>query len=229
MLLSKRLLSIAGYVVPGNRVVDVGTDHGYIPIWLVEKGICSHVIASDIKEGPLKKAIENAAKSEVDDSIDFSLSAGLDGCSPDAVDTIIIAGMGGETIIGILNAAPWAKEKTLIIQPQTKIPELRSWMNENGYDITNASLVDDAGRIYVVWQCAAGNTRDIPSYELYVDRRLIEAQDPLLAIYIDSIVKKLRHKAQGMEKAAASREGELERCRAAIDELLRIRKELDNA
>lgn len=229
MILSKRLQRIADYVPAGSRVADVGTDHGYIPVWLVQNGICEHVIASDIRPEPLKRAVESAKNNGVSDKISFLLCPGLEKCQPQEVDTVIIAGMGGETIIEILSAAPWTREKELVLQPQTKIPELRSWLNSNGYDVAEASLVADMGRIYLVWRCTSGGGREIPVHELYVDRTLSERGDGLLGIYIDSIVKKLRHKLLGMKKAAAAEACELERCTAAIDGLLKMKEEAQNA
>lgn len=229
MLLSKRLQKIADYVAQGSRVADVGTDHGYIPVWLVQNAVCQRVIASDIRPEPLKRAVENAKKNGASDKITFLLCPGLEQCPPSEVDTVIIAGMGGETIIEILAAAPWAREKKLVLQPQTKIPELRSWLNENGYGLEDASLVADTGRIYVVWSCAAGGGFEIPAHELYVDSALLARRDELLEIYIDSVVKKLRHKMQGLKRAAAADPLELEHCQAAIRGLLKMKEEAKDA
>lgn len=229
MLLSKRLQEIADYVRPGSRVADVGTDHGYIPVWLVQNGVCGHVYASDLRPEPLKRAVESAEKNGVADRISFLLCPGLEKYSPGDIDTVIMAGMGGETIIEILAAAPWTREKELILQPQTKIPELRNWLNSSGYDVAGASLVADTGRIYLVWRCVSGGGRELAAHELYVDRRLSERGDALLGIYIDSIVKKLRHKTQGMKKARCVDPRELERCEAAIDGLLKMKEEAQNA
>lgn len=229
MLLSKRLQRIADYIRPGSRVADVGTDHGYIPVWLVQNGVCEQVYASDLRPEPLKRAVESAEKNGVSDRISFLLCPGLEKYSPRELDTVVIAGMGGETIIEILAAAPWTKEKELILQPQTKIPELRSWLNSNGYDVAEASLVADTGRIYLVWRCVSGGGRELAEHELYVDRTLSERGDGLLGIYIDSIVKKLRHKALGMKKARAADLQELERCEAAIEGLLKMKEEAQNA
>ena len=229
MLLSKRLQKIAGYVAQGSRAADVGTDHGYIPVWLVQNGVCEHITASDIRLEPLKRAMENAEKNRVSDKIRFLLCPGLEQYSPQDIDTVIIAGMGGETIIEILADAPWTREKKVILQPQTKIPELRSWLNANGYDVCGASLVADMGRIYVVWSCSAGGGRALPAHELYADRTLLEKRDELLGIYIDTVVKKLRHKVQGMKRAACADPPELERCQEAICGLLKMKEEAQNA
>ena len=229
MILSKRLQCIADFVPSGSRVVDVGTDHGYIPLWLLKNGVCDYVIASDIRQGPLQKAIENAQREELTEAIRFVLAPGLDGCHAEEVDTILIAGMGGETIIEILTAAPWAREKHLVIQPQTKIPELREWLNEYGYDVKAASLVYDTGRLYVVWNVTAGERRALTEMDLLLDPALIARRDPLLPAYIDNLVKKLRYKIQGLEKAVAGDGSELKESRETLERLLQVRKEQENA
>lgn len=229
MILSKRLQCIADFVPVGSRVVDVGTDHGYIPLWLLKNGVCNYVVASDIREGPLQKAKENAERENLTDAIRFVLAPGLDGCDARDVDTILIAGMGGETIIEILSAAPWARDKCLVIQPQTKIPELRAWLNENGYDVKAATLVYDNGRLYVVWNVSAGERRALTETDLLLDPALIVQRDPLLPAYIDNLVKKLRYKIQGLEKAVTADDSELKENCETLEHLLRVRKEQENA
>ena len=229
MPLSKRLQRIADYVPAGSRVVDVGTDHGYIPLWLVENGLCASVIASDIREEPLKKAVNNARKAGAAEQIRFVLAAGLDGCRPEEVDVIIIAGMGGETILSILEAAPWAHEKLLILQPQTKAAELRNWLNGQNYAMEDASLVDDSGRIYLVWKLSAGEKLPLTPADLYVDPVLRKKRDPLLRAYVDGLIKKMRSKIQGLEKAAAADAEELSDSRQALGGFLAIREEWKNA
>ena len=229
MLLSKRLQKITDYIQPNSRVADIGTDHGYIPVWLAQNGICANVIASDIRPEPLKRAMVNAERNGVSDRISFRRCPGLEKFVSDELDTVIIAGMGGEAIIEILSAAPWTREKKLILQPQSKIPELRLWLNDNGYNVNEASLVADMGRIYVVWSCAAGGWRELPEHELYVDRTLIQKGDELLGGYIDAAVKKLRHKVHGMKKASCADLQEIERVTLAIGGLLKMKEEWQNA
>lgn len=219
--LSKRLACIAGYVAPGSRVVDVGTDHGYIPAYLLENGICSHVIASDIRPGPLKRAEMTARNAGVYENIEFLLCPGLEKCPAGAVDTIIIAGMGGETIISILAAAPWAKDKRLIIQPQSKLPELREWLAGNGYAIQDAQLVSDTGRIYLVWLVSAGSM-DVPGV---IDKQLIAKRDPLLPVYLEGEIKKKLKILRGMESASACDATSLEKSRRELEQLQKLREE----
>ena len=129
--LDDRMMSAASFVNRGDVVADVGTDHGYLPIYLILSGIIPFAVASDIREGPLGRARKNARKYGVDQKMKFELSDGLafleDGCP---VDDIIICGMGGETIISIIEASDYPKKSgvRLILQPMTKAFELREYL-----------------------------------------------------------------------------------------------------
>ena len=103
--LQPRLQCLADLVPAGAKLVDVGTDHGYLPVWLVQRGHISRAIASDINEAPLRHARETAARCGVTDRIDFRLCSGLDAVAPHEADTVVIAGMGAETSASVLSAA----------------------------------------------------------------------------------------------------------------------------
>ncbi|MBE7017361.1 MAG: SAM-dependent methyltransferase [Ruminococcaceae bacterium] len=218
---------MAEKVKPGEIVADVGTDHGYIPVWLVQKQICSRVIASDIKDGPLQTAVRTAKNACVEDKIDFRLCCGLDKYSSDEFDTAIIAGMGGETIISILEAAPWTKSKKLIIQPQSKLPELRRWLFENEYKILDAELVYDTGRIYLVW-IVSGGREENDKFSEVLDYQLIEKRDPLLSSYIEGLIKRELKILNGMEKGANVNDAEITFKKELIRELKNIKEDAIN-
>ena len=222
MRLSNRLQAIADYVRSGDRLIDVGTDHAYIPIFLLKNKIIASAIATDIRSGPLQTAKKDAERFDVAHQLTLIQCDGLSNCSPAAVDTIIIAGMGGETIIGILAAAPWAKEKRLVLQPQTKQAELRSWLSDNGYAISDASLVYDAGRIYLVWLVERGIMPPFAG----VDSALLAHRDPLLAPYIDDQIKRLRKHLHGVEQAALPDAQAIESLREALVRLEEIYDEV---
>ena len=198
MQLSKRLQRIADFVCPGNRIIDVGTDHAYIPIWLLKNGVVKDAIATDIRSGPLERARLDAEHYGVTPHLKLIQCDGLSLCSPEEVDTIIIAGMGGETIAGILSAAPWAREKRLVLQPQTKHAELRAFLGENGYAVVDAALSYDTGRIYLIWLVGAG---EMPPFR-GVDSALLLHRDPLLKPYLEDQIKRLRRVSRGVETAA---------------------------
>jgi len=149
--LSNRLGMLAGYIEAGASVIDVGADHGFLPVHLAQKGAARRIIASDMSAGSLGAAKRSADKRAVSHLIEFIVAPGLDGVGESDVDTIVIAGVGGETIIGILEAAPWTRKgKRLILQPQTKIEELRRFLRDNGYEILETGQTQDRGRTYTI-------------------------------------------------------------------------------
>jgi len=214
--LTQRLEAIKNRIKPDGRVIDVGTDHGMLPVYLIERGLARHVTATDINPDPLDKARKLAAEHGLTDSIDFVLTDGLVGVSPDA-DTVVIAGMGGETMIGILAAAPWLRGRgvQLILQPQSKQRELTVWLGENGYNIIGGSLVRERDKYYVIIEVSSIDPpRGMDEY--YILRLLCGTCDPTLPDYIDTLIKRQRYIVGGLEKSAASDQLEIERNRLSI-------------
>jgi len=220
--LSPRLRRIADYVPRGGTVVDVGTDHAYIPIWLLQEGISAHAYATDIRPGPLERARADAVRHGVAERLTLWLCDGLALCPPEAVDTVILAGMGGETMRGILERAPWAMEKRLILQPQTKLPELRRWLGERGLAVLDAALADDAGRIYLIWLLGAGQ----PEPEPAVDRVLLRKRDPLLRPWLAERIKRAGKELRGLASAQSPDEAALAARRRELEALNRIYREV---
>ena len=157
MQLSKRLLACCQFVAPGDRVADVGCDHGYLSIYLLKNKIAASVIASDINKGPLQSAVANAQKYGVNENVRFFLSDGVRSI-PREFDCMIVAGMGGDTMISILEAAPWLKnpQYRMILQCQSKTPMLRRYLSDKGWQIRSEKVVRDGRFLYtvmeVIWQ-----------------------------------------------------------------------------
>ena len=151
--LSKRLEAACKFVKPGDRVADIGCDHGYLGIYLLKNHLASQVIASDINEGPLNAAVCNAEKYGVRDKMRFYLSDGVKNIPRD-FDAMVCCGMGGDTMISILEAALWLKEGNyrLILQCQSKRPELRKYLGENGWFIRNETVLKDGRFLYTVME-----------------------------------------------------------------------------
>ena len=147
MELSKRLHAVAGLVTEGASVADIGTDHGYIPIYLVKQNIASRVIAADINRGPLERARMHIVGYGVKDRITTRLSDGLEQIEPGEADTMIAAGMGGGLIIRILQKGKPVTDRmrALILQPQSEIEKVRIYLNQNGYQIENEDMVEEYG------------------------------------------------------------------------------------
>ena len=154
--ISKRLLCCASMVQPGSRVADIGTDHGYLGIYLLQSGAARHVIACDLRKDPLENARRNAKLFGVDGEMELRLSDGLEKILPDEVDTVVMAGMGGDLIQKILSQCPWRKREGLqfILQPQSAGNVLRRWMCEDGFEIRREEPVQDGHFLYT-WHLSA--------------------------------------------------------------------------
>jgi len=155
--LQPRLQALADWVRPGARLADIGTDHGYLPVWLRLHGVVEYAIASDLRPLPLEHARRSAAEFGAE-GIDFRLCDGLADLSPEETDTVVIAGMGGETITAILSAAPWALDgkHTLLLQPMSRAEHLRAWLPENGGKVLRERLVEDKGNLYPILEVTGG-------------------------------------------------------------------------
>lgn len=152
MELSIRLKTVAQAVTPGNRVADVGTDHGYVPIYLVKNHLSPGGIAMDVNRGPLEKAKEHIRMEKLGNKIATRLGNGLVPLEPDETDTVIIAGMGGDLICKILNARPefLTAGKELILQPQSEWFKVRQLLAEHSYVIEKEWFLKEDGKYYVI-------------------------------------------------------------------------------
>lgn len=149
--LSPRLRTCCNFIAPGDRVADVGTDHAYLGIWLLTQGLASFVIASDIRQGPLSAARANAQRFGCGDKMGFYLSDGVQSIPRD-FDTLVIAGMGAQTMVHILEAAPWLTGRRLVLQPQNKPQLLRKFLSAGGWRIREEALVRDGRFLYSVME-----------------------------------------------------------------------------
>lgn len=217
--LSDRLLACCGFVHPGDRVADVGCDHGYLSIHLLQSGIASHVYASDVRQGPLSSAKRNAETYGVKNKIDFFLSDGVQSLPRD-FNTLVCAGMGGDTMISILSAAPWLQGGAyrLILQCQSKTPLLRRYLSENGWEIHRETVLRDGRFLYtvmeVVWNPGAPK---LTVGQWYFPPALLKNKSPETAEYCRWVVDGLR---------LAARHRPDEENQQALEELEAIQEEL---
>ena len=213
--LSPRLRLAADLVPQGARLADVGTDHAYLPACLLLEGKIPWAIASDLRKGPLDRARETARQYGCGDKMAFRLCNGLAGSRPGEADAIVIAGMGGETIAQILEAAPWVLEEKipLILQPMSSLPELREWLCGNGYAIAKERLAREGETLYIVMQVTAGEMGPQTPGQLWAGR---QSRDPLRGAYLDQQARKLRRALDGM---ARGRGEEIQKRRQELEEV----------
>ncbi len=161
MQLSKRLSTVASMVTAGNRLADVGTDHGYVPIYLYERKMISGAIAMDVNKGPLERADLHIAEAGLKQKIFTRLSDGLAALEPGEADSVIIAGMGGPLMIRILSSYPetTASLKELILQPQSEVAEVRSWLDQQCYEIVEEHMVYEDGKYYPMFKAVKNPER----------------------------------------------------------------------
>ncbi|MBE7012495.1 MAG: SAM-dependent methyltransferase [Ruminococcaceae bacterium] len=158
MKLSERLLKITEFVRGATVVADIGTDHGYVPVYCVQNGLCDRAIACDINEGPLAAARDHIADSGLSDVIDARLSDGLEALAPNEADTIVIAGMGGFLIRDILirGTEVIGSDTRLILQPMVAAKELREYLADNGFEIVTEKLAREEDKFYNIMYVQKG-------------------------------------------------------------------------
>ena len=187
MKLSARLQAIADFVPKDSIVGDIGTDHGYVPIYLIENNISKKVIATDISANSLNKAIENISLNKYEDKIDSRLGNGLDTIKEFEIDTVIIAGMGGILIKEILDKN-WLKRDSivnLILQPNVATNELREYLITNNFEIIDEKLVKDGKKFYEILVVKKGLSHLKEDSFYQIGDRLIENNDPILSDFIN--------------------------------------------
>ena len=200
LALQPRLQMISSLVPDGAKLVDVGTDHGFIPVKLLLEDRISSAIASDIGAAPLDHARKTADKYDVTDRMDFRLCDGLGAIKEEEADTIVIAGMGGDNIASILVNAPWTKDGALLLlQPMSKAEVLRRFLPENGYTVLEERLVADKGVIYPILTVRGGEMP--PATDAQAWGGFLLQDDPLQIRYLEERILRLRRAAVGLEKA----------------------------
>ena len=217
----KRLLSAAEFVRQGAYFADIGTDHAYLPLFLLKEGKIPRAVCADINRGPLESARKNAEAEGMCEKIKFFLTDGAAALSDEGITDYAICGMGGELIAGIIEAAPHLKSHgvRLILQPMTRPAHLRRDLAENGFSILDERYSDDGGKFYVCL-CAeyTGEYSVICDFEAefgILGQRRAEnrAERGYLDTKIKSLTRAARGKAEGRDKSSPESEllSELER------------------
>ena len=223
--LSPRLGTVASLVPEGARFADVGTDHAYLPVWLLQHGVISSAIAADLRQGPLDRARATARRYGLTERISFRLGDGLSRISPDEADTIAIAGMGGDTIVQILAAAPWTRTAgcRLILQPMSAADDLRGWLQPGGYRIERELLCMDGGTRYTILLVLPGEMPALSPAERWAGRQMPGENSPLRGDLLDDLIVRSERALEGIRRSVRSsdlpRKAELEQVYAGLLEM----------
>ena len=226
MELSVRLQAVADMVTEGLCVADVGTDHGYIPIYLVEHGKNPSAIAMDVNKGPLEKAKENISLHGLEEKIKTRLSDGLKQLCSGEAESVVIAGMGGGLVMKIMEEGSLHKNeiKEWILQPQSEINKVRQYLNEEGYAIVEENIVIDEGKFYPMMRVTEGDREEYAEEELCYGKRLLEQKNPVLKMFLE---KEIRIKEEILERLQRTEGGQVaKRIEEIEEEIQRLHKTL---
>ena len=203
--LSKRLNAVASLVESGSSVADVGTDHGYIPVYLVENKISPFVVAMDINEKPLASCKSLVKNEGFEDVILTRLSNGLEKLNRGECDTVIIAGMGAELIVDILSNCDFVNELHLILQPMTSAPELRTYLSEHGFAVKQEQAVQDGDHIYTVMQ-AEYDPEHVQTSQVFPYIGILKADSDENKAYIHQQCSRLQKRINGLRQSGRQEE-----------------------
>ena len=207
----KRLEQMLSMIDSRIGVADVGTDHGLLPVTLARQGYYGNLFATDIHAAPLQAAMRQAEEAGVKDRIRFCLTDGLDGIDPTELDTIVIAGLGGDVICSILDRAEWTMDPAyrMILQPMTKAEVLRFWLCNNGYEISEEHLVQENGRLFRILSVRfSGDNTPMTDAELYLGKISLVEREACYEQLLDQEIERMRKKSEGLLASGSSREAD---------------------
>ena len=208
--LSERLLHIAGQIRAGQTLADVGCDHGYLPLYLVQKGCMQRAIAMDINEGPLQRAVEHIEREALGAYIQTRQSDGLEKLSLGDADAVIIAGMGGNLTIDILTRGENVVRTLdqLILEPQSELAAVRAFLRENNYFVEAEDLVLEDGKYYPILRVLPKRSSDVMTFSgesglspAVLDaygHRLLAAHHPVLLSFLQKEKKQCEQILAGL-------------------------------
>ncbi len=191
MELSKRLQAVADLVSESQVVADVGTDHGYIPIYLLETGKCEKAIAMDINKGPLLRAKEHIAEHDLHDKIEVKLSDGVKALAVGECDCVVVAGMGGALAVKIMaeGQTVFKNLKEFVLQPQSELAKVRQYLYENEYCVVEEDIVLEDGKFYPMMKVKNGVSEPYSREELRYGKGLLMQRHPILKQFLEKEVQ----------------------------------------
>lgn len=250
--LSQRLKQVADFVQPGSRIADIGTDHGFVPIYLAQTGRIQSALAMDVRTGPLERAREHIREYEMwaagmegeppgspPDAratarfcpVEARISNGLQELKPGEADTVIIAGMGGELEIRILEEGRhvWDSVSRWILSPQSDLDEVRRYLEANGFVILDEAMVKEDGKFYTIMSVGRGLMEPGRQIEYLFGPRLIEKKDSVLREYLEKECYRVEGILSALEETGDKplTQGQLKAFKALSQELLWIKEAQD--
>ena len=240
MDISKRLKAVAHAVTPGKILADIGTDHGYVPIYLVKKGSCPKAIAMDVNQGPLERAKEHILKEGLEERIQTRRSNGMDKLEAGEAESIVIAGMGGDLTSRILQAGKdiLSQGVELILQPQSEWFKVRHTLHHMGYRITEEWFLKDAGKYYLIIKAMPGQESYASEsayaygaclhseckavYEEYLNREIKKREE------IASAMRKHQKNPESLQVRLKEIDGEVKEMKERLTRLMHEKKQVDS-
>lgn len=204
MELSNRLKEIAGMVTPGNIVCDVGTDHAYLAIYLIESRTAPYVIAMDVAEGPLARAERNIKVHGLSAQIETRLSDGVEKLGTDEAQTVIMAGMGGILICDLLERGKEILSgiDELIVSPHTDAELVRKYLAEHGYCIRQENMILEEGKYYIMIRAVHGEMKALTPCEYRFGRELLQNRSSILREYLQREYEKLTKLSEDLREVS---------------------------
>ena len=214
----------------GAKLADVGTDHGQLPVWLIQHGVIPSAVASDLRPAPLARSKMQAERWGVSDRISFRLCDGLNDIQPQEAEVITIAGMGGETIAGILHAAAWTEKSghCYILQAMSGMDGLRRYLSGHNFVIRQEIIVPEGDTLYVVLFVEPGEMPPLSEGEIWVGRQASDLDSPYRSRYLSQELIKIQRAMAGLQHSqrSADREKYLQ-FQLAAREVEHMKKEWD--
>lgn len=200
MNLSPRLRAVAELAGTCRGLADIGSDHAFLPVWLVKNSRAGFAVAGEISPGPLEAARRTIREEAMENAVRARLGDGLSTVTPGEVEVVTVAGMGGREIRDILMRSPEVTTllRRIVCQPMSGAPELRRWLSGNGWRIVAETLALDGGRIYEVLAAEHGRAEPVEDLLLEIGPLLWRDRHPLLASHIDRIRAGYQQRVDGM-------------------------------
>lgn len=201
MQLSNRLATVASFIDKGSRIADIGTDHGFVPIYLIENNIAESAIAMDVRKGPLERASSHVQEAGLCDKITVRLSDGLEKLNPGEVDTIIIAGMGGPLITRILDDGKEVLKgiNQMVLSPHSEVESVRRYVMEHGFTIDKEEMIEEEEKFYNVIRVHKGTDQYEKAMEYRYGKQLLESRHPVLLRFLTEEIRKYEELINNLE------------------------------